>query len=926
MRVERIVVEGFGPLANETLELAEGMTVVFGPNESAKTTLHAATYAALCGIRRARGQPRADDRLFASRHRPWNGDPWRVQADLRLEDGRRVELWHDLDGKVDCRAIDAALGRDVSNEIMFDGSPDGSRWLGFDRISFIATACVRQSAIAAVIENADALQDELQRAAATAGRDETAAEAIERLKRFSSENVGLDRANSTKPLRRAIDGLARAEEALLRAQERHAEYLEALERVAERESEREARRRELRVAEAVVAQSAATRAAQIAERTCELVQRYPEEPIGIAGEHELANSVAEALTLWEGSPPEPDLSGPTSAELAAELAKLPERPEGDVSPAAEVLEAESRLVAAQENLDRHHEAEPPASDAVVLPADEHEIEAMILALERDVPEVNEELRQRVETLRERIAGEGRSHSFLPLAVGLVVVLVGVALTAVVSPAAGAVVAVLGLALAAGGLWFRRQRPDRAAAEALATAEEMLGAQEQAAEAVRGARRETEQRAEELGLPLGAVALRELLARAQASGAAAARRHTWQEEHARRGEARDSARKALETALRVHGVATGTDPAADVARYKAECLAREQQEREAARRPRLEQQIAARQAADEAAAARAAARERVLAVATNLGRPATDGAAAVAELRGWQAQRKEESREHDRATSEWSELQQLLDGRSVEAVEAEAMQKRARAEELAASFKAEDLAVVDADEAAARIDEIRSAVGEAEREAASARGKVDEMAASVPSVSEAEERRDAADAELIRVRGLDDVLTRTTRFLEAAQDRVHRNIAPVIQETLRKWLPRVVVSTKGGTVVERYDDALVDPESLAVRVRLGTGPWRDASLLSEGTKEQIFLLLRVALAEHLTKEGEVAPLILDEITAQCDAPRRIALLQLLHELSRERQVILFSHDEGVFEWAQNALGLDSGRDRLEVREAIGVESA
>ena len=226
MRFERLVIEGFGPLAGETLELAEGMTVVFGPNESAKTTLHAATYAALCGMRRSRGQPRLEDRLFAARHRPWDGSVWRVQAQIRLEDGRVIELWHDLDGRVDCRAMDVSLGRDVSNEIMFDGAPDGSQWLGFDRVSFVATACVRQSAIAAVLDNADALQDELQRAAASAGRDETAGEAIARLKVFSSEQVGLDRSNSTKPLRSAIVRLERAESSLEAAQGRHAEYLE----------------------------------------------------------------------------------------------------------------------------------------------------------------------------------------------------------------------------------------------------------------------------------------------------------------------------------------------------------------------------------------------------------------------------------------------------------------------------------------------------------------------------------------------------------------------------------------------------------------------------------------------------------------------------------------------------------------------------
>lgn len=183
---------------------------------------------------------------------------------------------------------------------------------------------------------------------------------------------------------------------------------------------------------------------------------------------------------------------------------------------------------------------------------------------------------------------------------------------------------------------------------------------------------------------------------------------------------------------------------------------------------------------------------------------------------------------------------------------------------------------------------------------------------------------AAETELARVRDLQEVLDRTVGFLEAAQNRVHRTIAPVLTGTLRAWLPRVVVSRDGGTLVERYDDVMIDPESLRVQVRRDGGPWRNAALLSEGTKEQIFLLLRVALAEHLTKQGERSPLILDEITAQCDSDRRVALLDLVHELSRDRQVILFTHDEGALAWAEEQLDVESGTDRLERREVLVAE--
>ena len=55
MRIESVTAHAFGPLAGQTLELAPGMTVVTGLNESGKSSWHAAFYSALCGRRRGPG-------------------------------------------------------------------------------------------------------------------------------------------------------------------------------------------------------------------------------------------------------------------------------------------------------------------------------------------------------------------------------------------------------------------------------------------------------------------------------------------------------------------------------------------------------------------------------------------------------------------------------------------------------------------------------------------------------------------------------------------------------------------------------------------------------------------------------------------------------------------------------------------------------
>jgi exonuclease SbcC len=182
------------------------------------------------------------------------------------------------------------------------------------------------------------------------------------------------------------------------------------------------------------------------------------------------------------------------------------------------------------------------------------------------------------------------------------------------------------------------------------------------------------------------------------------------------------------------------------------------------------------------------------------------------------------------------------------------------------------------------------------------------------VAEAEEALASARAELERVEGLAGTIDRATRLLQVAEDRVHRDLAPILAGAINRWLP--VVS--GGA----YGEASVDPADLSVSVKeAATGRWREARLLSEGTREEVYLLLRVAMAQHLVTTSETAPLILDEVTAQADRARKLELLSVLHQLSSERQVILFSHDDEVRDWAERCLR--PPHDRLVRLRTAGV---
>jgi len=67
------------------------------------------------------------------------------------------------------------------------------------------------------------------------------------------------------------------------------------------------------------------------------------------------------------------------------------------------------------------------------------------------------------------------------------------------------------------------------------------------------------------------------------------------------------------------------------------------------------------------------------------------------------------------------------------------------------------------------------------------------------------------------------------------------------------------------------------------------------LVSHGTRDQVSLLLRLALCEVLSEGAESVPLLLDEPLLSADPDRRRGLLEFLARLSKTNQVILTTND-------------------------------
>ena len=758
-------------MKNQCLEFEKGMNIVHGPNESGKSSWHAAITVGLCGLRRGAGRTKAEHE-FEVRYRPWDGgddDPWFVQASVTLDDGRLIEIDRDLDNrKTDARRADLG-GRAFNDLPMHDGSPDGSMLLGLDRETFPMTAAVRQASIVSDLDEPDALQQHLARAAA-GGAGGTAAGALEKLDEYKRDHVGLDRKNSTKPLRAAKRAVSEDEANLEAAERAHREYLDLV-------SALQQHRREVKRLTSEKARVQAQRSLHVANQKAERL-------------YEAVNK----LDKWEkrfsgGDPSRGEL--PDLTELAQALGRVKSLPQSEATQLDPVDVLKARL------------PELGFPDSVSCPLLE-DVERCVGQFQDSDPPVD---------------AKSATPVGLVAVVGLVAAgLVGVA----IGLAYGVALAVL--VLAASWAISRRVRRVRPAANG---------------------RVQREAQSE---------ALRQL--------------DEWQLPH---------------------------DPVAAVSEASRRIQAR-------VNRTLLAQQIEQREAFDSREVQRRESHEdawgKLRSLASTHGVKGDDH-----DLR---ARIEDTLRRHgaiqeqrDKEVGEWGRYQEALDGRTLQDWRDEDSRARTAEGKALRVLTALGTEPVDKsigmDQLDSEIRRIREQLEAAGRQASEAQGALSRIDPASVDVASAEARLSEAEAELERVERLAATLDTTRYFLEEAAENAHQLLAPKLGTEMTRWIPQV---TSG-----RYKEVQVDPGDLNVTLVTASDDRRDARLVSRGTTEQAYLVLRLVLAQVLSTGHETCPVLLDDPTVHADADRKQEVLDYLLAASKEHQVIVFSQEQEVLDWAR-----------------------
>lgn len=882
MRFERLSIGGFGRLpAQRELIFAPGLNLVLAPNERGKTTLSQL----IAGLFYGFGPRKGGVHPFE----PWSGGDTGGELVYRLASGQAFTLSRHLD-----KRETVTLRGEAGQEVALNGNQPGELHLGLGQGAFL-TVCriglddLQQALYAGgggreLESTRQWLTGYFFSEAATRGE---VANPVSVRQAWAKERERLyadDRRKGAESNHLA-ERTAQAAEAWATARQREEQARQArhdLEALAQQAGELEDQRRA--AVQAVQEADERLKQAQAQARRAGLLEQVKAlQEQGLAGEQDEAKArdlVGQAQAASK------------RAQAARQEGEQAKARAAELTPGSDPQRLEEGLRRLQElraELNARHRLQEAAESSLtrrarVLREQWGLDSAALAAMDGQLPHRVERLRGQAQAAAQAAGEAGRAREALPAPpptplwwLGLVFI----ALVGGVKLMAWAYFALvpwwfwaLGGGLAGGGLalgmfWLARRGARKLAGKRLAEAQAALELAQQ------------KQAAAEQELSLAAESLPPVLRQAEALALAQALGEARGLESERAAQAQERAaleekREALLTQARelAPQASGGMEAALEEMRGRA------QQAQEALAHARRQQEQAGRE--DDAAQALEQDLARHLAALNLADLPAL-------------AQARERSRQADKLHAAVAEIEQNLDAAALQAAPAPeaARQALTQAQETQAALEQE-------------IRALAGRRGELTRE-------LEHLGKSEPA-AQAQARLDALAQERAELARRHDALLLAEALLGRAMEEFRLEAQPGLLKKAGRYLAMATDGAYewlGTDLFAAGAPAKGEPE---IKARSGPGaPERDIVALSRGTRDQLYLCLRLALAQEITSQGEPLPLILDDPLVNFDGQRLAATLGMLCSVAQERQVILLTchpHQAQLLEerCAVNRLGI------------------
>lgn len=145
--------------------------------------------------------------------------------------------------------------------------------------------------------------------------------------------------------------------------------------------------------------------------------------------------------------------------------------------------------------------------------------------------------------------------------------------------------------------------------------------------------------------------------------------------------------------------------------------------------------------------------------------------------------------------------------------------------------------------------------------------------------------DEVEEETARLQADYDALEIAIEALQTADRQLHARFSPRLSQQAEAYFAQL---TQGA-----FSQITLDRDFSVTVGQAGSLTPRPLALLSQGTRDQLYLALRLGVADLVLPTPDACPLILDDALLAFDDDRLAEALHLLTQLAAKRQVILFT---------------------------------
>ena len=196
MKINKIKINNFGNLSDKNIELKK-FNIIYGKNESGKSTLQSYIVSALYGIQKNKNGKAMSD---FDKYEPWNGGEFSGTINYALDNGEEYNVFRNFkNNKVE---LTDATGKDISGNYSIDkklGNNFFTEQVNLDRSLIETTAFAEQKGIEISQDSQNVLIQKIANLAESGDEDVSYKKAESNIKKMITEKVGTNQ-TSERPI------------------------------------------------------------------------------------------------------------------------------------------------------------------------------------------------------------------------------------------------------------------------------------------------------------------------------------------------------------------------------------------------------------------------------------------------------------------------------------------------------------------------------------------------------------------------------------------------------------------------------------------------------------------------------------------------------------------------------------------------------